>query len=316
MNSTQSNLPTILLDREAYRLAEKFASQQATPEKLKRVYLNTLAVYATHRYLGWLNIETNLEQSDSWHPVIHSLFDVADLVLPNINKKLECCAVLSGETAFNLPLEGTENLIGYVAVHFNEILTEAEILGFLPITAIDKNPLQQISVDNLEPIDALIDHIYDAQETPVSLMDNLANSVRSLRNMNIIDRVRHTLQEVLEEPTVSYAHRSASNHQNTEIPLATEIDLGSYKLVLIVEMTPKDEQRKRIHLRLESIDTNELPPFQLYIIEKSGEIFPHQIESESSTHLQLQTFNGRIGEHFSIKIVYRDVSVTENFIVA
>jgi Protein of unknown function (DUF1822) len=316
MNSTQSNLPTILLDKEAYRLAEKFASQQATPEKLKRVYLNTLAVYATHRYLGWLNIETNLEQSDSWHPVIHSLFDVADLVLPNINKKLECCAVLSGETAFNLPLEGTENLIGYVAVHFNEILTEAEILGFLPITAIDKNPLQQISVDNLEPIDALIDHIYDAQETPVSLMDNLANSVRSLRNMNIIDRVRHTLQEVLEEPTVSYAHRSASNHQNTEIPLATEIDLGSYKLVLIVEMTPKDEQRKRIHLRLESIDTNELPPFQLYIIEKSGEIFPHQIESESSTHLQLQTFNGRIGEHFSIKIVYRDVSVTENFIVA
>jgi Protein of unknown function (DUF1822) len=316
MNSTQSNLPTILLDREAYRLAEKFASQQATPEKLKRVYLNTLAVYAIHRYLGWLNIETNLEQSDSWHPVIHSLFDVADLVLPNINKKLECCAVLSGETAFNLPLEGTENLIGYVAVHFNEILTEAEILGFLPITAIDKNPLQQISVDNLEPIDALIDHIYDAQETPVSLMDNLANSVRSLRNMNIIDRVRHTLQEVLEEPTVSYAHRSASNHQNTEIPLATEIDLGSYKLVLIVEMTPKDEQRKRIHLRLESIDTNELPPFQLYIIEKSGEIFPHQIESESSTHLQLQTFNGRIGEHFSIKIVYRDVSVTENFIVA
>lgn len=315
MNSTQSNLPNILLDREAYRLAEKFASQQATPEKLKRVYLNTLAVYAVHRYLEWLNIESNLEQSDSWHPVIHSLFNVADLVLPNINKKIECCAVLSGETVFNFPLEGTENLIGYVAVQFNEILTEAGILGFLPITAIDNNPLQKISVSNLEPIDVLIDYIYDAQETPVSLIENLANSVRTLRNINIIDLVRQSFQEVLEEPTLSYAHRSASNHQDTEIPLVTEIDLGSHKLVLIVEMTPKDEQRKRIRLRLESIDTNELPPFQPYIIEESGEMFPHQIESESPTHIQIQTFNGRIGEHFGVKIVYGDVSVTENFIV-
>ncbi|MBR8835253.1 MAG: DUF1822 family protein [Stigonema ocellatum SAG 48.90 = DSM 106950] len=321
MNSTKSNLPTILLDREAHRLAEKFAFLQVTPEKRQKVYFNTLAVYAVNRYLKRLDIETNLEQSDSCHPVIHSLFDVADLILPNINKKLECCSVLPGETAFNLPLQGTENLIGYVAVQFNDILTEAGILGFLPITAISNNPLQQISISDLESVDTLIDYIFDAQEatsvqkTPISIIENLANSVRSLRQINIIDQVRQTFQEFLEEPTLSYAHRSASNHQDTEISLATEIDLGSQKLVLIIEMTPKDEQRKRIRLSLESIDINKLPPFQLYIIEQSGEIFPHQVESESPTHIQLQTFNGRIGENFSVKIVYGNVSVTENFIV-
>ncbi|MDB9316617.1 DUF1822 family protein [Nodularia spumigena] len=312
MNSTKSNLPIILIDVAAHRLAEKFASQQATPDKLKRVYFNTLAVYVVNQYLKQLEIPANLDRSDSWNPVLHSLFDVAELTLENIDKKIECRPVFPGETTFNLPLEGTENLIGYVVVQLNETLTQAEILGFLPINAISKNPVKQIAISDLKSVDVLIDHIYDAQE-----------AISGQKLMNIIHLVQQAFKDVLEEPTLSYAHRSTSelrelseNHQDSENHLVVEIDLGLQKLLLIVEMAFKDEQRKLIRLQLESINTSELPPLQLYIIEETGEIFPHQIESENPNHLQFKTFNGRIGEHFSIKIVLGDVSVTENFIVA
>lgn len=70
MNSTEIDYTVkIPLGSEAHKWAQQFATEQTTPQKGKKVYLNTLAVYAVHTYLSWFQIETNLAQSDSWQPV-------------------------------------------------------------------------------------------------------------------------------------------------------------------------------------------------------------------------------------------------------
>ena len=89
MNSQHQKLLEIPLGIEAHRLAGEFATEQVNTEKSKRVYLNILAVYAVHRYLKWLGIETSLMQSDSWNPILRNKWNVADLEIPRIGK-LEC----------------------------------------------------------------------------------------------------------------------------------------------------------------------------------------------------------------------------------
>ena len=56
---------TIPLDRAGFEQADLLASEQATVEQGKRVYLNTLAVWAVHTYLGWVGIESEPFLGDS-----------------------------------------------------------------------------------------------------------------------------------------------------------------------------------------------------------------------------------------------------------
>lgn len=70
----------VSLNREAHEKALEFAVNQSTPELGKRVDLNTLAVYAVHSFLGWMEIETDLNASDSWNPFLGSIVDTADML--------------------------------------------------------------------------------------------------------------------------------------------------------------------------------------------------------------------------------------------
>ena len=135
--------------------AKQFAAEQITTAKKTRVFLNTLAVYAVHEYLKITDIETNLEASDSWHPVMRQFHDVADLVIPNLGT-LECRPVLPGETEIMLPPEVTEERIGYLLVGFNEELTEAKLLGFLPMFDPEDAP-EEIEIDELESLESFFD---------------------------------------------------------------------------------------------------------------------------------------------------------------
>lgn len=157
MNNTETPLLKVMLEPEVYEIARQLAAVQATVNKGKRVYLNTLAVYAVYTYLKWLQIETDLNSSDSWNPVKTALSNVADLVIPGIGK-LECCPVLPGETTISLSSNVIENPIGYVAVQFTESLDSVQLLGFVP----SQDPLnlpQLLAVAELMPIDALSEQI-------------------------------------------------------------------------------------------------------------------------------------------------------------
>ncbi|WP_414572892.1 DUF1822 family protein [Nostoc sp. CCY 9925] len=303
---------TVPLSRKAHQLAKKFAAQQLTPEKGKQVYLNILSVYAVHRYLKYLGINTNLEQSDCWQLSNQVISDIADLILPDINQRLECCPILPGQTHFELPLEVTKNLLGYVGVQFNDMLREVEIRGFLPVNQVSEQEMINIGIDELRSLDILIEHVSAAkaaQHTEVITQE--PGLLNKLKNINIADIFQQTLKDISSEPAPSYATRSLPI-----TTLVTAINLGSQNILLITEITPKDQQRQRVCLRLEAIDTEELPSFQLSIIDESEQIFPHKIDSESSSYIQLQPFIARIGEAFQVKIVSEGISILENFVIS
>jgi|JI9StandDraft_1071089.scaffolds.fasta_scaffold00953_14 Protein of unknown function (DUF1822) len=157
MKSTDNLYLTIQLTQKAHHDAHKFASKQANSQKVKQVYLNTLAVYAVEDFLKWLGIETDVNAGDSWHSVVRSFQNVADLVIPNLGK-LECRPVLPGQTVISLPPEVTEDRIAYIGVQFQEQLNEVQLLGFYP-TIDPQSPPEAIEITSLQPIETLIDYI-------------------------------------------------------------------------------------------------------------------------------------------------------------
>ncbi|MEM1391955.1 MAG: DUF1822 family protein [Cyanobacteria bacterium P01_H01_bin.150] len=147
MNTSQIDYQksvTIPLQVKAHDWARKFASAQTSVEGKKRVYLNTLAVYAVHTYLKWIQVETDLENSDSWNLAANAFFDVNDLDLPNTGK-LICCPVLPNQEEFTPPELLLPDSIAYIPVRFQEVLNEVEILGYRPIIN-PNNPPKDIKV--------------------------------------------------------------------------------------------------------------------------------------------------------------------------
>lgn len=179
MNTAELPLLTVPLELKAHEMARQLAAVQSTVQKGKRVYLNALAVYAVHSYLKWLQIETDLNSSDSFNPAKTALANVADLVIPGIGS-LECRPVLPGETTIFLPDEVIENRIGYVGVQFSDRLDSVQLLGFAP-SLDSSNPPKQLAVAELMPIDTLIEQITRLEEAIAFLEtdDPVAVQVRS-----------------------------------------------------------------------------------------------------------------------------------------
>ena len=157
MNRNTKEIIEIPLGIEAHRLAKQFAAEQDNPEKRKQVYLNTLAVYAVHRYLHWLQIETNLSKSDSWNPLLRCRWDVADLWIPQIGK-LECRPVLPEDQVIELPTEVREDRMAYLGVQFSERLDYVQILGFKAAVEEAISP-KIISVSELRSLDRFIPYL-------------------------------------------------------------------------------------------------------------------------------------------------------------
>ncbi|MEQ9625810.1 DUF1822 family protein [Coleofasciculus chthonoplastes] len=173
MNPNTKEIIEIPLGIEAHRLAKQFAAEQDNPEKRKQVYLNTLAVYAVHRYLHWLQIETDFTKSDSWNPLLRCRWNVADLWLPTIGK-LECRPVLPEEKVIELPEKVRKDRIAYLGIQFSEQLDYVQILGFKAAVEEAVSP-KIISVYELRSLDRFIPYLERIAKKGVSATINVAS---------------------------------------------------------------------------------------------------------------------------------------------
>ena len=192
MNSMDNYLLEIPLEQDARSLALQFASEQANPPKGKRVYFNTLAVWAVNYFLEWMELETDINGGDSWHPGIRAVFDVADLVLPGIGK-IECCPVKVGEQAISLPLEVRENRIAYVAVEFAEPFYKVKLLGFIPAVGIGDDT-EQIPLSEFKPIEELLDYLYRIESGILELESAIKELLSSPTEDDLVEA---KVQEIL-----------------------------------------------------------------------------------------------------------------------
>lgn len=156
MNSV-FDLPMISIPiSEHFReFALKFAQEQPTQSRQKQVYLNILAVQVVNYYLQLLEVETDLEASDSWNAYVRLVDDVADLVVPN-SGKLECRATIGDDfLSLSIPPETGENRVGYVVINIDKTCRAAKIIGFLK--TVDN---LEINIHQLQPIEDLIEHLH------------------------------------------------------------------------------------------------------------------------------------------------------------
>ncbi len=311
MNTTTPNL-TVPLNSSIHDVARQFAAQQLTPEKGMRVYLNTLSVWAVHRYLKYLQIETEPTNSDSWHPSLRALFDVADLVVPNLGK-LECRPILSGETTLILPPEVTKNRIGYIVIEFGDNLQEAQLIGFA------SNSLEELQIAQLQPLDTLFDVLETLESNLVVTPENTPVDL-SKWLQNIFDRGWQGVEELLPPQTIGLAYRNMEVRRAKVFDFATNKNIHQVTLIVTIKLENTDELG--IHLLLlpfgketQLLPQSSLPPqTNLMVLTESGEVFREITAREKDTFIQYE-FTGQLGERFSIKIGLGDASITEAFVI-
>ncbi|WP_017715141.1 DUF1822 family protein [Kamptonema formosum] len=336
VTETSFFIPLRLSD-EAHSYAKKFAAEQATPEKAKLVYLNTLAVCAVSSYLQWMEFETDISQGDCWNPVVRRFHDVADLVLPNLGK-LECRPVLPGETVISLPVEVREDRLGYVAVGFEEQLDRVKLLGFAPLAGAD-NPPETIPLARLESFDSLIECLEQLAANPaVALQEEVEVGSEpapvpapvpvdlSRWLQNVIDETWQTVQEVLgaERAELVLAARSAPDPDTIPDPdpiiRAERLTLGipptGAHLALVVAVRPKAGAERDIRLQVHPTTSDTLPAgLKIAIFDTiSGTIFRETQAGKASNWILFPIY-GKPGEQFSVRIEQGGASATRNFVI-
>lgn len=270
---------TIALPDAIHEVAKSFAAQHS--EQARQIYLNTLAVYAVQTYLHWFDIQSDLEQSDSWRSNAQALFQARDLFLPGIGR-LECCAVLPGTDeipAWDSHIES----VGCVIVQIDQRSNQAALLGFVPIE------LESFSRSELRSLDDLLIHL-DWMESGrlIQLRQWLTNTV-----------------ELGWREAVSRSTPARS------IQRIKPIDLGEQAIDLQIQITPA--QDLNISIRVSAQGDDYLPEgLRLLTLDEAGTVQAEKQAKVANRWIE-QKMVRRAGERFGITVALGEMEITENF---
>lgn len=266
--------------------ARQFAATQITPKKGVQVYLNTLAIGAVHRYLERVNITTDLSLSDAWQPGLQSLFNTADLLIPQVGR-LECLVFAPEVREITIAPEIQGQRFGAVGVEFNAALTAARLLGFVQAAPELPNPLARSRLDSL-------DLLLQRGGTP-----GVTRLTAWLRQE--FDHTWQDLQNILSPPEPNLALRTIAIARGKTLPWA----------ILGLNIQP-EAGAIRIQLRVEPRPDRDHLPADLLVqlITANGEIFEtFQGEIAAINY----TFRAAIGERFSLRLQAEGEDYLEDF---
>ncbi len=185
-NRTELQPVIVTLDAETHQQATSVAAEQSNPEIGKQTYLNILAVKAVNNLLKWLDFSTDLQQVKSLNPILSGVLNATDLVVEN--KRLFCIPILPGKTEFSVPPDLPENIIGFVAVQFEQVLDKAKVLGYFPVTDVDNLP-ETIPLEKLQPLDNLFVILEELK---------LQNELEVLE-VNVLELLKQGIDELAEQ---------------------------------------------------------------------------------------------------------------------
>ncbi|MBZ8180679.1 DUF1822 family protein [Oscillatoria salina] len=317
------------ISQESRHYAQQFAREQVTSEKSQEVFYNTLAVCAVYSFLEWMELPSNLNQSESWNSVVRRFHNVADLVISGIGK-IECRPVLSEQKHFSLPPEVTEDRIGCVLVKFEPDLEQVKLLGFIPATAAKTLP-EQIKIEDLQPLEDLTEYLDELQvkqnivfaQSTINLSKWLANDFGE-----IIKAGWQTVQELLDLEEADLVpvtrFRSRGIPQNPVIR-CKQINLGRQSAneaaILIVFVWEQDSENKGIRLQLRpSKGQMRLPTNLLFsLLDESGNLVedtagkPVEFKAKTNEPRFDIWFPAKLGEGFLVKLALNNTTFTESF---
>lgn len=338
---------SIPLPLAIHATAQSFCQSQWSSQKIKQVYLNTLAVYAVHIYLKCLGVESDLDQGNSWDPLMQGLTDTADLVVVNQfqNGRIECRPVLSTSLICHVPPDVWAQRMGYVAVQLDDDLCYAKLMGFLPqVHEMDVPLYQWRSLDLLlqlvtpqptmattpsqvfQPLNTLIEGLgfeaIDPKQTRGHLTEWLKGNVekgwKQLQDLNLPESLWVLNQQALQ-------FRSAATLAPAQTPMRATVR-GKYldwqfptgqqaNLVLVVGVMPAQKSEMNIWVKLcpQKASTYLPPKLDIVVLDQQNTSVM-QAQSRQTEMIQLK-FGGQVGEKFSIKVSLNNSSKIESFII-
>lgn len=309
---------TIPLALTAHSQAKGFQQRHSTPAVQKRVYLNTLAVYAVATYLETLGYDADLERSYSYDPAQQTLLDVADLLVTQVGR-LECRVVLPGETAIAIPADVICDRVGYIGVQLNASLRQATLLGFIDTLPALTGDALSVPLSELRPLADLGAYLEQCAAEPMPVQLN-----RWLQDVTTAGW--QALSDALTELAVSspsFAFRGSSQSAETEFQPVPEIGqvkplrLGegaaATTVNLLVGLIPQDQDNIEIWVQVRSAgDQPHLPSaLQLRVLDEADTVVM-QAEARQTEAIQLK-FEAEPGERFSVQVSWRDRTLTEVF---
>ncbi len=311
------------ITHDARQLAEGFARQQATPQKAKQVYCNTLAVCLVNNYLRLLGIRTDLSPCDSWNPLIRSVINVADLEVVG-RGRLECRPLPEAELAAEnpvcyVPSEVHDDRIGYLVVQLNVDDATATLLGFTP-----QVENEQLALTSLRPLDEFPAYL-DRVAPPISIAEQVTRL--SLGWQNQVEEGWQTLEDLLGLRPVAWQWRRSATTLSISSGFAwgkrlmadgasLQPDLGLAVEVMNPELTSTMGGGIDIGLKLFSLaPEGNLPPgLSLYLLDESGVVVMQAQPGPQHQVVEL-SFQGEPGDRFKARVVYGDVAITTTFMV-
>ncbi len=285
----------------AHRQAEKFRSQQANPQKAKQVYLNALAVCAVRDYCQVVGIETDLDASDSWNPILQTLADISDLKIEEVGK-VECRPVVEGDRAVKIPPEVWQNRIGYIAVQFDRALETATLLGFSPPLAVEA-----LGISELEPLDKFLQRVEQLRSPVIPQVSRWLQGAIDAGWDSLAN-----LEKVLSLPQPVFSFRS---HNGVKRGRLLNFANGRDRVALLVGVKAETASEMRISVEVVPGERQTQLPYhlQLAILDDMGEAV---MQSEACNTDKLHfMFLGEPGEQFGIRLSLDDFSMTENLSV-
>ena len=307
MNTSLSDF-TVPLTLEPHHQAEQFRKHQTSPQKAKQVYLNTLAIYATRFYLECLGYEPDLAASDGLNPVQQMLLGTSALAVKDYGQ-LECVPVVGGEMEVAIAPELHQDRLGYIAVHIDNSLRTATLLGFVTEAA------QHISLSQLQPMENLSGLL-----TP-GLGQRVSEQITQLSDwlQNLTDDVWQTIDSVVNPATLAFRSQPSQTSETlfdeTVTARSKRITLNEYDITLAVGLLPLSDSQTEIQVQVYSGQAQTyLPPqLRLAVLDTDNQDVM-QAEARATEAIQLK-FTGSPGEQFSLKLSLPNASVAERFVI-
>ncbi len=293
---------TVKLTTTAHQQAERLCQVQQTLIQAETIYLNTLAVYAVNYYLQCMGVETHLAASHSQDEIWQLFDEGADLEIANVGK-LECCPVLPGSLAFDIPVETLSERMGYVAVELNGTLTEAKLLGFTPKAEPIPFPIAQ-----LQPIAEL--PLYLQQFCPkLRLTQWLGDEVVN-GDWQGLEAVFGGSGRFLEPAVRSQDRPQARRVKKLDFGLR----LNGETVALVITVDPEIETNVNVLVQVIPLGDREFLPMGLKLTIALESDRAEAIAREADNLIQLE-FSESLGSPVTLKVELEGTIFTEEFVV-
>lgn len=313
--NNDSKVFSTIIPIETHIIAERFCRYQCRANIAKQVYLNTLAVSTVNLYLNSIGWSTNLKDSDSWNPVLQTMMDVADLIIPSYGK-LECRFVLKGDDTAIVPPEVWSERIGYAIVELDESLRRATVIGFARKINQARLPLELL--ESLADFPAYLSQQKRAEVVQPPTLNKWLNNKQDLNWYRLEELFDSTSVFNFRSPlnlankTNKTQNRLSSEVQRVKLIHFTKNDLA---IALILNIRSKNKQDFDISLTICNSQTTQFLPKGLEMIITDKDSFPVMIAQASETKTIEFCFSGKLEEIFSIELALKEEIKVESFII-